>query len=375
MRGPAVGKSTPPGPGNHSDLFDAPPPSSGRAVDLSDIAESEPPSRDGAAQAALPLLDAPEKPRPARQESHPDVDFLLGLTGSPGTTAALASPSLADLARKAPSEPPPEPPAAPAPSSAAATKPIRPAAAVTAASATTTETEAAATKPSGSKAGLWLALALVAVAGVGFALTRATPQETAPTATIVAAKPPEAVPAADPAPAPQATAEAVPAASADADKPIEIDLPEGPPPTAKPTTPSAAKPSGAVAKEGVLPSSANEPSDTEAKPSAPSAAALPRPEIPKAAAGTPFDRDAAAKALATAAANASSNCKKEGDPSGVASVQVTFAPSGRVTSATVSGPPFSGTATGGCIASTLRRSQIPAFDGEKVTVGKTIVIQ
>jgi hypothetical protein len=56
-------------------------------------------------------------------------------------------------------------------------------------------------------------------------------------------------------------------------------------------------------------------------------------------------------------------------------VTVTFAPSGRVTSANISGPPFAGTATGGCIASTLRRATIPPFEGDRITVSKTVVIR
>ncbi|HET9957179.1 MAG TPA: hypothetical protein VFQ61_21930 [Polyangiaceae bacterium] len=103
----------------------------------------------------------------------------------------------------------------------------------------------------------------------------------------------------------------------------------------------------------------------EAEPAEP-----PAPAIPKG----PFDRAAAASALQGAAAQAG-HCRKPGDPSGVATVTVTFAPSGRVTSATLSGPPFAGTATGGCIASTLRRAQVPAFDGDKITVSKTIAIE
>jgi hypothetical protein len=88
----------------------------------------------------------------------------------------------------------------------------------------------------------------------------------------------------------------------------------------------------------------------------------------------PFDRSAAAAILTSSAAQASA-CRKEGDPSGVASVVVTFAPSGRVTSANISGPPFAGTATGGCIAAALRKARVPAFEGDRVTVSKTVVIQ
>jgi hypothetical protein len=97
------------------------------------------------------------------------------------------------------------------------------------------------------------------------------------------------------------------------------------------------------------------------------------PTTPAEPAG-PFDRAAAAAALTAGAAQASA-CRKEGDPSGVASVVITFAPSGRVTSATIGGPPFAGTPTGGCIAAALRKARVPPFEGERVTVSKTIVVQ
>lgn len=90
--------------------------------------------------------------------------------------------------------------------------------------------------------------------------------------------------------------------------------------------------------------------------------------------GTEFDRGAARAALESAATHAAS-CRKEGDPSGTASITITFAPSGRVTSATLQGPPFAGTATGGCIASAMRHATVPAFSGEHVTVTKTIVVE
>jgi hypothetical protein len=87
----------------------------------------------------------------------------------------------------------------------------------------------------------------------------------------------------------------------------------------------------------------------------------------------PFNADAARAALASAVSQAGA-CRKPGDPSGVAAVTITFSPSGRVTSATIAGPPFAGTPTGGCIASTLRRARVPAFTGEMVTVRKTVEI-
>jgi hypothetical protein len=88
----------------------------------------------------------------------------------------------------------------------------------------------------------------------------------------------------------------------------------------------------------------------------------------------PFNQGAAIGALNRAVAQAS-GCRQEGDPSGTARVVITFAPSGRVTSANLSGPPFAGTRTGGCIAATMRGATVPAFSGTHVTVSKSLVIR
>lgn len=106
-----------------------------------------------------------------------------------------------------------------------------------------------------------------------------------------------------------------------------------------------------------------------------SAKAAPKAEVqaPTRAAIAPFDPGAAESALTTAAEQASS-CRQAGDPTGVAKVVVTFAPSGRVTSATISGPPFAGTQTGSCIAKTMRGMSLPAFEGQRTTISKTVVI-
>jgi hypothetical protein len=110
------------------------------------------------------------------------------------------------------------------------------------------------------------------------------------------------------------------------------------------------------------------------KPTAPSKPVEVHNAPPPAADGTEFDRAAARSALASAAAQASA-CRKDGDPSGTATITITFAPSGRITSANLQGPPFAGTATGGCIANTMRHATVPAFSGEHVTVTKMIVVQ
>jgi hypothetical protein len=134
----------------------------------------------------------------------------------------------------------------------------------------------------------------------------------------------------------------------------------------KPEPASKPAPSGESAPPAEKPSP-----ETEAAPSKPIEA---HNAPPPAADGTEFDRAAARNALASAAAEASS-CRKDGDPSGTATITITFAPSGRVTSANLQGPPFAGTATGGCIANTMRHASVPAFSGEHVTVTKTIVVQ
>jgi len=88
----------------------------------------------------------------------------------------------------------------------------------------------------------------------------------------------------------------------------------------------------------------------------------------------PFDAQAAKSALAAGALSASS-CRKGDDPRGTAIVVVTFAPSGRITSATVNGAPYGGTATGGCVAATLRSMTVPPFAGNHVTVSKRVTIR
>jgi len=103
-----------------------------------------------------------------------------------------------------------------------------------------------------------------------------------------------------------------------------------------------------------------------------SSSELPTPEL-----ATPelaeFSKDAALVALQHATADAQS-CRQPGDPTGLARVIITFAPSGRVTAATVTGRLYAGTKTGGCIASRFRGASIPAFSGSHVTVTKNVAI-
>ncbi len=93
--------------------------------------------------------------------------------------------------------------------------------------------------------------------------------------------------------------------------------------------------------------------------------------FPAAAGG--FSKDAAVAALSVAASQATV-CKRPEGPWGSGKALVTFAPSGRVTTANVTGPPFSGTPVGGCVASVFRRARIPSFSGDSVTVSKSFSI-
>jgi len=185
-------------------------------------------------------------------------------------------------------------------------------------------------------------------------------------------------------PPPAAPEPAVPAAVASTVTPTspddDITFETTPMKPAAPTTAPHDKPASSpeAPPAGEKPAVATPtPAEPKPEPTQPIAKEEPKtpvaPAVPGEPAG-PFDRAAAAAALTAGAAQASA-CRKDGDPSGIASVVITFAPSGRVTSANVSGPPFAGTPTGGCIASALRKARVPAFDGDRVTVSKTIVIQ
>lgn len=105
----------------------------------------------------------------------------------------------------------------------------------------------------------------------------------------------------------------------------------------------------------------------------------PKPATPKPESGGggggkgPFDVAAAKDALGAAASQAKL-CKSSDGPTGSGKVQITFAPSGRVTSATVQGGPFAGTSVGGCVARAFRGARVPPFDGASQTVSKGFTI-
>jgi predicted Zn finger-like uncharacterized protein len=174
----------------------------------------------------------------------------------------------------------------------------------------------------------------------------------------------------------KAEALAAASASAAAAKQDEPPKKEEPKPDEKKPEETSAAPSASSAPEEKKPEETAKAERTKTTThtgggSAPPKKAEPEPAAPSTA--PPFSKASAISALGAAAGSAG-GCKKPGGPTGQGKVQVTFAPSGRVTSATVMGSPFAGTAVGGCVASTFRRAKVPAFSGNPVTVSKSFAI-
>lgn len=166
------------------------------------------------------------------------------------------------------------------------------------------------------------------------------------------------------------------ASNADNEASIPAAAPAAPP-TPEPAVvraPAEASTEGEVSGEAVIDLDApHVPKVAERRVSSAKTTPKSEPEGRQPAPAAAFDASGAESALQAAAQRASS-CRQGDDPTGVARVVVTFAPSGRVTSATISGPPFAGTQTGSCIARTMRGMSLPAFTGDHTTISKTVVI-
>jgi hypothetical protein len=68
-------------------------------------------------------------------------------------------------------------------------------------------------------------------------------------------------------------------------------------------------------------------------------------------------------------------CRHAGEPSGPASVVLTFSPAGRVSNATVATAGYSGTRTETCIVERLREVRVPEFAGAPVTVKRSVAVR
>lgn len=139
--------------------------------------------------------------------------------------------------------------------------------------------------------------------------------------------------------------------------------------------PAPAQEDGAKSKQTIV--NINDLPDTPSK-SAPSTSAIVIPVLdggasPLAIQPALFNFSAAASAF-SAAESSVSGCKSEGEPSGSGVVTVTFAPSGRVTSAVITGGPLVGTTIGGCVARLFRLAHVPAFDGPPKTIQESFTV-
>ena len=180
-----------------------------------------------------------------------------------------------------------------------------------------------------------------------------------------------------PPPAAVATEKAVP--QEPAPKPTETAAPEATETAAAPSAEASAAPPPTGVADAPKPDSPRQPSGGGRTEPAPPA---PKPEETKPASlgdamaegsAAPFDQNAAKSALVTAA-NGATGCKQEGGPTGTGRALVTFAPSGRVTKAEITGD-FAGTSVGGCVARLFRAARVPKFSGEPTTVSKNFTIQ
>ena len=361
-------------------VFDAPPESVLVDVDIDD--EEEKPKRKGLVLGRKPP-PPPRKEQPSASDNDgdADIDFLslsapldaLGSDSGGGSSTnksfsldepasvgkwVLKPPSIDLMA------------AAPPPSAAVPARPRE-----------TSEVSSAIAAPragDGQPRRNWLAagLILVGAAGLMLAVSQFTKSgdSTQPDALRPAAVASATAPAGSAA-APTPTQSAAPTAAAP-NKTAAASKADTDKDKAAPTTQT--KPAGAALQPttsgrtepttGTVPAGGKEPGKSSAE-----AAPATETEKPAAASTAPFDRGAAIAALRSAAAAASS-CRRGTDPSGTATVTVTFANSGRAINANVSGPPFAGTATGGCIAAAMRRARVPPFSGSRVTVSKRVVI-
>ncbi|MBV9947966.1 MAG: zinc-ribbon domain-containing protein [Myxococcales bacterium] len=102
---------------------------------------------------------------------------------------------------------------------------------------------------------------------------------------------------------------------------------------------------------------------------APKPAAAPPPPAPVGAPATEFNMGEAKARLAAIAGNVQS-CKR-GDTTGSGRVEIVFAPSGGVQSASlIPGSPFDGTVTAKCVEARFRGARVPAFGGGPFSVTK-----
>jgi predicted Zn finger-like uncharacterized protein len=145
--------------------------------------------------------------------------------------------------------------------------------------------------------------------------------------------------------------------------------------SAAPTTPAEAAPTtpGNTATKNVVAANTNTAKPTDKKEPTKKEEKKPEPAAQASSGNGGFNKGAAIQALSVAASQATI-CKKPDGPTGTGKVTITFAPSGRATTAIVSGGSFGGTPVGGCVSNVFKRAKVPPFDGDPVTVSKSFTI-
>lgn len=232
-------------------------------------------------------------------------------------------------------------------------------------------------RPARRKSGMWKwaagGIGLCAVAAAGWWGVQAAASGPHNTNEPVAEAPPVVAPPAEPAPPSEPVAAAVP--------------PSEPAPPAASAEPAPAE-SATAAPSEPAPAASAEPAPPAADTPQPAATAAPsarptntkgkaKPEKKVASAakpkggvvGLPFNKAAAKDAL-TAASNQVGSCK---GASGSGKVQLTFAPSGKVSNASITSGTFPG-GVSACILRQFRAARVPPFGGLPVSVAKSFKI-
>jgi predicted Zn finger-like uncharacterized protein len=253
-----------------------------------------------------------------------------------------------------------------------------------------TEDAGRSSKSKGRWLGIAAAVVLIGGGVTAFAMMKGGEQtaasamgSAAPSATM-AAQALTAAGTAEPAPATSATA-AAPTESATASAAAAAQpAPEGTPTAIAPGQPPPPKPEAEREKKPMVAEHVAPKVERVEKPAAvekpavaaPAPAPAPAPVTQAALTGSAsgeFDR-AAAMSILSNTATAAQGCKKPDGPTGSGKVAVTYANNGVATTANIEGPPFAGTAVGGCIAGRFRSTRIPPFAGSPVTVHKSFFI-
>ena len=340
------------------------------------------------------------KPQPAPKPDDSPED-ILGLSAP---SPLFATPATDDVLGAPPISPDPAPEPAPTPAPAPDPPPVAPAASVPPVSAATPDPRGSITgmaavpdEPARKSPLIWIGAITIVVLLVGGGLfvglrvvrggapedavarSSDSTQASAPAAATAATPDPE--PAASTAPTtdePAPKAEEAPRSTApEAPSRAREDEAKKPRDVAEAKSPSADDKEEKDEPEAPEPKEAPEPEETPEEPEEPEEPEGDGDEAPEAppeeTERPPFDKGAARAALSSAAASVA-GCKRPGGPTGRGRATVTFAPSGRVTTANVSGGEYGGSAVGGCIAGIFRRARVPAFSGSPVTVAKSFNI-